>query len=99
MMIVPPSHNPRYAPRCFGPSCGAIQIVQGTEGAYFLTRGGSELLYTNNERAWIYFPFNGEISILRMDVEVEADKLVAYWRNGEQSDLGLLNVGDSVRGA
>ena len=71
--------NP-FAPKCDGPSCDKITIFQQDDGFYvtraWTTMGGN---YTNNELADIYFPYNGTLQSIKMDV-APGDSLKSKWR-------------------
>lgn len=76
---VPCPNGSPFAPKCLGKSCNDIIVFQqGHE--FFVTRAWHEAggLYNNDEVAEIWFPYNGTIEPVMMDVK-RGDSLVALW--------------------
>ena len=73
-----PNNSP-FAPKCLGKSCHKIVVFQQNH-EFFITRAWHEAggRYDNDEVAEIYFPNNGTIEPVMMDIK-RGDSLVALW--------------------
>lgn len=76
-----------FAPKCSGSACGQISVhQQGNE--FYVSRvwaHGGKGNYTVNENADIYFPYDGVLSVVVMDIGM-GDTLRVKWR---QDDYNL----------
>ena len=80
-----------FLPRCLGATCGDITWFQQHDSIYVTrTWGGGK--YNENEAAELWFPYNGTLAAILMDVK-EGDELSVMWEPGHPN-MARLRPGD-----